>query len=220
MKSLLKNQEGQGVLEVGLIIAALVMVTVAAIPPLREGVINVFNRTDSAFNTTEAPPTTPTWQPTQTAFGSNPLEISNNLSSLMLEYHNATGGWPPSFNWSANNGTGNANEIWRTLLDWKYPGQNVDNSMWMRDANVDGVIYTPQTNFMSIEPAPGFTFHYQTTSGESIDLEYGDHTGLGAYVQYDPTTMTWWSVRTNENNQLVWQVADINTLTVTGPGLP
>jgi Flp pilus assembly pilin Flp len=224
MKTFLSNQKGQGILEISLLVAVFVLVTVATVPSLRNSVINVFNKTSSSFNTTntieESPDTTPIWQPTQTAFGSSPQEISNNLSSLMIQYHDATGHWPPAFNWSANNGTGNANEIWRTVLDWKYPGQNVDTSMWLRNASVDGVIYTPQTNFMSIEPAPGYTFHYKTDTGETIDLEYGDYTGLGSYVQYDPTSMTWWSVSTDPSNHRVWQVADISTLTVTGPGLP
>jgi hypothetical protein len=222
MKTLARNQTGQGVLEISLVIAVFVLVTVASVPSLRNSVVNIFNKTGDAFNTTTTPTNTPpAWQPTQTSFGSSPSEISNNLSQLMIDYHNSTGHWPPRFDWSANGGTGNANEIWRTILDWKYPGQNVDNSMWLRTSNVDGVIYTPQTNFMSIEPAPGFTFHFRTTNGSTIDLDYGDHTGLGSYVQYDPTSMTWWSVSTDSSSQhLIWQVADISTLTVTGPGMP
>lgn len=223
MKNFLKNQKGQGVLEFGLIIAALVLVVVASVPSLRESVMNVFNKTSGAFNTTapdNAVETPPAWQPTQTTFGSSPRDISNNLSSLMLDYYHATGHWPPHFTWSANDGTGNANEIWRTVLDWKYPGQNMDTSPWLRNTSVDGVIYTPQSNFLSIEPAPGYTFHYRTTTGQTMDLDYGDHTGLGSYVSYDPTSMTWWSVSTDDDNHRIWQVADISTLTVTGPGLP
>ncbi len=76
----------------------------------------------------------------------------------------------------------NDDVAWETLLRWKYPDDEIDVEVWRRHNNVDGIIYSPHGNLISIEPHPDYQLQFNGTDGTNYTLQYHDRTGIGAIL--------------------------------------
>ena len=105
------------------------------------------------------------WYTTETPLGTGINEISVGIAEHMIAYNELTGDWLP---WYDYDGHG-----WDTMneeLELGWSEEEVD--MFKRSTNVDGVLYTPFGNMISIEPGQGYYFTFQDESGEEHSMNY------------------------------------------------
>ncbi|MDD4029041.1 MAG: hypothetical protein PHI40_06440 [Caldisericia bacterium] len=179
----IKREQGQTILEYGLIIAVLVLVVVSAIPTLRNSVRGVFLKVETTleeagelpdqhsqedheyWNSLDQEEWYDQWYSTETRLGQGVHDISIGLAEIMIAYKNETNSWLPMNDYDG--------ESWDLLnqelgLDWTEEEVN----MWKRSTNVDGVLYTPFNNKISVEPGEGYYFTFEDTQGESYTMDY------------------------------------------------
>lgn len=221
IRRITKSQSGQTILETSLVIAVFALVFISSIPTLRTSVVNVFNKTAAYLNGEVDTPSEepPEWRPTETILGTGPSEISKNMAQLMAEYYAATKKWPPTLKWDPVNKVWlDKGAAWQVLFEWKYPGQDYDIEMWQRQNDIDGVIYTPNGSFASVEPAPGYIFYFNGTDKNKTpySLTYNENTGLGAKVKVEinPEDMKWYAYMEDANGKIFSKEIDMDTLVV------
>jgi Flp pilus assembly pilin Flp len=221
MKIKFGSESGQTVLEISLIVAVFTLVIIASIPSLRNSVTGVFDKTIIALNGDVTTPIEeiPEWKPTETIIGTGPSEISKNMAQLMADYYAANKKWPPTLKWDNKNKVWlDKGAAWKVMFDWKYPGQNIDIEMWQRSNDIDGVIYTPNGSFASVEPAPGYIFNFigKDKNKTPYTLTYNENTGLGARVKVEinPEDMKWYAYMEDANGKIFSKEIDMDTLKV------
>ncbi len=219
---MLKREEGQTFLEYALVFAVLILVIIGTIPTLRTSVVQVLERTQEALED-EHKEEPPAWTPTKTILGTGPVEIAYNLTQLMIDYRKANNKFPPKLVWDSKTQTWKGDDIaWKTLLDWKYPGQDMNIDQWRRQNNVDGIIYAPHGNLVSIEPAPDYQLHFNDVNGKSYNLEYNERTGVAAILNISrrPEDQRWFAGMYDEKGKYFEVNIDIESLRASGPNLP
>lgn len=209
------REDGQSILEYSLIIAVLVLVIVSSIPSLRNSLLGVFNKTQQYLEGEIGEQEITLPETTQTVLGSNPLEITYNLAQLMIDYRKATGKNPPRLIWdNETNSWTNDDVAWETLLRWKYPDDEIDVEVWRRHNNVDGIIYSPHGNLISIEPHPDYQLQFNGTDGTAYTLQYHDRTGIGAIlnISRSPEDQRWFAGMHDESGRYFEVPIDIESL--------
>jgi Flp pilus assembly pilin Flp len=219
---MLKHEDGQTFLEYALVFAVLILVIIGTIPTLRNSVTQVYQRTQEALSDDhqEKPPV---WTPTKTILGTGPVEIAYNLTQLMIDYRKANNKFPPKLVWDSKTQTWSGEDVaWKTILDWRYPGEKIDIEQWRRKNNVDGIIYAPHGNLVSIEPAPDYQLHFKDVNGKSYDLEYNERTGVAAILNISrrPEDQRWFAGMYDGNGKYFEVNIDIESLHASGPGMP
>jgi Flp pilus assembly pilin Flp len=178
-----KKEKGQTVLEYSLIIAVLVLVIISVIPTLRNSVRGVFLQVETALENAEELAVQPSqedheywnsldqeewydqWYSTETRLGQGVHAISIGLAEIMIEYKNETNSWLPM-----NDYDGQSWDLLNQELSLGWTEEEVN--MWKRSTNVDGVLYTPFNNKISVEPGEGYYFTFEDTQGESHTMDY------------------------------------------------
>lgn len=130
------SEKGQTVLEASLIIAVLVLVLVASIPPLRESVIGVFNRYSTQMDESNPNPgenPNPPEPPPLTSLGSTVSEISGGMLDLINDFYSTNNRYPRSWG------------------DFAYTDLGLDPAEW-KDKEFGGVIYKPNGSLLRIRP--------------------------------------------------------------------
>lgn len=151
------SEKGQTVLEVSLLIAVLVLVLVASIPPLRESVIGVFNRYSTQMDESNPNPgenpTPPEPPPPLTPLGSTVSEISGGMLDLINDFYSTNNRYPRSWG------------------DFAYTDLGLDPAEW-KDKEFGGVIYKPNGSLLRIRPGEGYTFRIKDENGETHILPH------------------------------------------------
>lgn len=217
------KEQGQTILEYGLIIAVLVLIIIATIPNLRNSIRGVFLKVESSLNNIEEEfPHVPEddeywnslpqedwynqWYSTNTKLGKGIQEITLGMAEIMIDYKNKTNSWLPMFDYEG--------QSWELLnqelnLGWTEEEINV----WKRSTSIDGVLYTPFNNKISIEPGEGYYFTFEDTQGNTHTMEYlMDGNGLlsnqvGLLLDDKGSWRAYWKVGGNKP-------IDINTLRI------
>ncbi len=219
---MLKHEDGQTFLEYALVFAVLILVIIGTIPTLRTSVVQVLQRTQEALED-EHKEEPPTWTPTKTILGSGPVEIAYNLTQLMIDYRRANNKFPPKLVWDAETESWTGEEVtWKAVLDWKYPGQEIDIEQWRRENNVDGIIYTPNGNSISIQAAPEHKIHFIDLKGKNYTIGYNENSGVktNLNISRSPDDQRWFAQMFDEEGKIIEVNIDIESLRASGPNLP
>ena len=124
---------------------------------------------------TPAPTPKPTPKPL-TSLGSSFGEISQGMIDAIENYYEKNGKYP------------------RTGAKNRYTDIGLDPNEW-KDA-VNGIIYTPQGDKISISPGSGYTFSVTRSSGKQLAVS-----GTGKII-YSATTKQWYSPSIKKGNEV------------------
>lgn len=221
-----KKEKGQTIVDYSLIVAVLVLVSIAAIPGLRNGVSSVFSRVGQTlddpsildahtqddyeyWDTLDYEQWSDEWYTTETKLGTGVSEIAVNLAEKMIAYRQETGLWFPGYDEEGFSGV--AWDYLNDSLEEGWTQEEVD--MWKRTSNVDGVLYTPYGDKISVEPGVGYYFTFADVQGIDQVMEYEQYgngllsDNLNLVMDDQGTWRAYWESGDNK-------VVDIDTLRV------
>jgi pilus assembly protein Flp/PilA len=158
MKKYFAKEDGQGIVEYGLIVALVAIVSVSSLGFLSGGLTDKFAGLDNALETEQATPLTP--------LGDNFAEISQGMIDRIIDKFQSSGKY--GLTWSDRTYT----DLGLNPEDWNNP--------------VEHIYYSPSGAKLNIRPEDGYSFIVNGIDGKKKTLPASYHWNL-TYNDLDKT---------------------------------